>query len=93
MSMINADPNKMRAFAGYVSEFSKNILNDCAALESATQKLASSTSSEEMRTIENMVETIESIIHDSAPVFQKLDGALNIYADYIDRAKKAIKGG
>lgn len=93
MSYINANSDKMRAFAGYVSEFGSNVLEDCEELESATKKLASSMSSEDMKTIESMVSKIEMIVHASAPVFQKLDGALNIYADYVDKAKRIANGG
>ena len=93
MSVINANSNKMRAFAGYVSEFGRNVLDDCEALESATKRLSSSMSSEDMQTIESMVSKIEMIVHASSPVFQKLDSALNIYADYVDKAKRIANGG
>ncbi len=93
MSIINADSNGMRTFAGNVREFSRNVLDDCEALESATQRLASSMSSEDMQTIESMVSKIEMNLHAAEPVFQKLDGALNIYADYIDKAKRIAHGG
>ncbi len=93
MSIINANSAKMRAFATYVSEFDKNILNECDALESATQRLGSSMSQEDMQTIASMVNKIELIVHAASPVFHKLDGALNIYADYVDKAKKIANGG
>ena len=93
MSIIHADPNRMRGFADYVSEFGSHILNDCEALESATARLASSMSSEDIQTIEAMVNSIDAIIQSASPVFQKLDGALNIYADYIDKAKRIANGG
>lgn len=93
MSIINASPEKMRAFATYVSEFSTNVLDDCEELESATKKLASSMSADEMKTIESMVNKIEMILHAATPVFQKLDGALNIYANYVDEARKRANGG
>ncbi len=92
MSIINANADKMRAFAAYVSEFDKSILQECDELESATQRLSASMSQEEMQTIESMVKKIELILHAASPVFHKLDGALNIYADYVDKARKIANG-
>ena len=93
MSIINANSEKMRAFGTYVTDFGNHILNDCSELKGATKRLASSMSSEDVRTIESMVSKIEMIVHAATPEFQKLNGALNIYADYVDKAKKIANGG
>ena len=91
MSIINANSAKMRAFAGYVSEFGRNVLEDCEALESATKKLASSMSSEDTKTIESMVSKIEMIVHASAPVFQMPRGAGNAGRLYRGEVRRALR--
>ena len=93
MSIINANPEKMRNFADYVGEFEKNIIKECDYLEAATNKLRTSMSEEEMRTIFTMVSKIETIVYTESETFRKLGGAINIYADYIAKAKRIANGG
>ena len=93
MSTINTNDQKMRNFADYVSEFASAIMDECDALESATQKLASSMSAEEMQFIESMANKIESILLDAAPEFKKLYTDLNVYADYVEKARKIATRG
>ncbi len=93
MQYINADPVRMREFGAAATRFKREISAQCEALRDATETLASSIDGENMRAIRAITGQIESIAESAAPLFDKLNGAVCIYADYIEKAKRIASGG
>ena len=92
MQSIHADPSKMREFGAYASDFRNEILRQCEMLREATDALATSTDDEDMQALRAKMNEIEETINQSAPLFDKLNGAINMYASYIEKAKQIFKG-
>lgn len=93
MNYINTNPEKMREFGAYASDFRNGIREECDALLEATNTLSASMSTEDMQTIRALTEKIETIADGAGPLFDKLNAAIGIYADYVDKAKRIAAGG
>lgn len=93
MNYINVNPKKMREFGTYASEFRNGVKEQCEALLEETNVLAASMNAEDMQTIRAMTAKIETIADSAGPLFDKLNGAIGIYADYVEKAQKIASGG
>ncbi len=93
MNYINTNPEKMREFGAYASEFRNGICEECDALLTATNALSASMSAEDMQTIRALTAKIETIAEGAGPLFDKLDGAIGVYADYVEKARRIAAGG
>ena len=93
MNYINVNPKKMREFGTYASEFRNGVKEQCEALLKETNVLAASMNAEDMQTIRTMTAKIETIANSAGPLFDKLNGAIGIYADYVEKAQKIASGG
>ncbi len=93
MQYINADPAKMREFGASAACFQRDISAQCETLMEATAALAASIDAQDMQTIRALTAQIESITEAAAPLFDKLNGAVCIYADYIEKAKRIASTG
>ena len=93
MNYINTNPEKMRAFGTYASEFRNGVKEQCETLLEETNALAASMDEEDMQTIRSLTAKIETIADSAGPLFDKLNAAIGIYADYIEKAQRIAAGG
>ncbi len=90
---INVNPEKLLAFAEYVSNFSKNINRECTEISAATTRLAQSMSDEDVDGIRWMTLEVVRILNNSEPELKDLQQKVELYAEFVAKLKAIAKGG
>lgn len=84
---INVDPNKLKSFAAYVSDFSKKINTECSEINAATSRLSATIDAEDAAEIREMTREIVRILDSTEPDLQELRERIEGYADLVERLR------
>lgn len=89
---INVDTKKLLEFAGYISQFSKEINSECYALNMATDRYAQTVNEEDVILERIMTQKIVSTIEESEPVLKDIQQKVEGYAKIVIKMKSIAKG-